>query len=105
MKTHTPTRTFRFLKWLLFMVEIFLLWVLCNTLFLVPGPYKGERGVIIIVAALLAAVAAWGSGRMFGSETAPFSLRKTLSTPPVVICIFVLTVASVVMIVAILANR
>jgi hypothetical protein len=60
MKGDTPTRTFGFFKWLLFAVEIFLLWVLCNTLFLVPGPYKGERGVIIIVTALPAAVVAWG---------------------------------------------
>jgi hypothetical protein len=105
MKSDTPTRTFRFFKWLLFAVEIFLLWVLCNTLFLVPGPYKGERGVIIIVAALLAAVVAWGSGRMFVPENAPSSLPKSLSTPPAVICIFVLAVAAVVMVVAIFANR
>jgi hypothetical protein len=86
-------------------VEIFLLWVLCNTLFLVPGPYKGERGVIIIVTALLAAVVAWGSGRMFGPKNTPSSLGKTLSTPPAVICIFVLAVTAVVMVVAVVANR
>jgi hypothetical protein len=105
MKGDTPTRTFGFFKWLLFAVEIFLLWVLCNTLFLVPGPYKGERGVIIIVTALLAAVVAWGSGRMFGLKNTPSSLGKTLSTPPAVICIFVLAVTAVVMVVAVVANR
>jgi hypothetical protein len=43
MESDTPTVTFRFFKWLLFAVEIFLLWVLCNTLFLVPGPYKANE--------------------------------------------------------------
>jgi hypothetical protein len=105
MESDTPTLTFRFFKWLLFAVEIFLLWVLCNTLFLVPGPYKGERGVIIIVAALLAGIVAWGSGKMFGSQNATPSTGKTLTTPPAVICIFVLVIAAVVMVVAILANR
>ena len=63
MQSDSRTLTFRFFKWLLFAVELFLLWVLCNTLFLVPGPYYGERGVIIIAAALLATVVGWGSGR------------------------------------------
>ena len=102
-----PSRTVRFVKWLSFGVEIFLLWVLCNTLFLVPGPYRGERGIIIVVAAVLAALFSWASGRLFqriSTGGAP-SLSKTFSSPPVVICIFVLVVATVVMTVALLATR
>ena len=101
------TRTVRIFKWLLFGVEIFLLWVLCNTLFLVPGPYRGERGIIIVVAAMLAALVSWTSGRLFqraSTDGAP-SLSKTFSSPPVVICTFVLAVATVVMTVALLASR
>jgi len=105
--TDRPTRTVRVFKWLLFGVELFLLWVLCNTLFLVPGPYRGDRGIIIVVSAVLAALVSWTSGRLFqrtSTDGAP-SLGKTFSSPPVVICIFVLAVATVVMSMAILATR
>jgi hypothetical protein len=105
--TNRPTRAVRVLKWLLFAVELFLFWVLCNTLFLVPGPYRGDRGIIIGVSAVLAALVSWTSGRLFqrtSTDVAP-SLSKTFSSPPVVICIFVLVVAIVVMTVAILATR
>jgi hypothetical protein len=103
--TNRPTRVVRVFKWILFGVEIFLLWVLCNTLFLVPGPYRGDRGIIIVVSAVLAALVSWSSGRLFqrtSTDGAPLS--KTFSSPPVVICIFVLVVATVVMTVAILAT-
>lgn len=105
--TNRPTRAVRVFKWLLFAVELFLLWVLCNTLFLVPGPYRGDRGIIIAVSAVLAALVSWASGRLFQrtSTAVAASLRKTFSSPPVVICIFVLVVATVVMTVAILATR
>jgi len=96
---------FRFLRWVLFVIEIFCLWVLCNTLFLVPGPYRGERGIIIVVAALLAATIAWCSGKMFNASKTPSPTSKTISTPPMAICIFVLVVAAIVMTVAVFANR
>lgn len=104
--TNRPTRAVRVFKWLLFGVELFLLWVLCNTLFLVPGPYRGDRGIIIAVSALLAALVSWTSGRLFQRTSADDgpSLSKTFSSPPVVICIFVLAVATVVMTVALLAT-
>ncbi len=107
LNTHHTTRAFDFFKWLLFGIEIFLLWVLCNTLFLVPGSYIGERGLIIGVSALLSAVVAWTSGRMFQSTSSDgsTSLGKTLSAPPVVICIFVLAVAGLTMAIALLATR
>jgi hypothetical protein len=103
--TARPTRAVRVFKWLLFGVEIFLLWVLCNTLFLVPGPYRGDRGIIIAVSAVLAALVSWTSGRLFQRTDGAPSLSKTFSSPPVVICIFVLAVATIVMTVAILATR
>jgi hypothetical protein len=104
--THRSVRAVLFLKWLMFVVEIFLLWVLCNTLFLVPGPYAGERGLIIAVTAPLAAAVAWTSGRLFQSSSTneSASLGKILSSPPVVICIFVFCVASIVMAVSVLAT-
>jgi len=105
--TNRPTRTVRVFKWLSFGVELFLLWVLCNTLFLVPGSYRGERGIIIVVSAVLAALVSWMSGRLFqrtSTGDSP-SLSKTFSSPPLVICIFVLVVATVVMTVALLATR
>ncbi len=105
--TNRPARTVRVFKWVLFGVELFLLWVLCNTLFLVPGPYRGDRGIIIVVAAVLAALVSWTSGRLFqrtSTDGVP-PLSKTFSSPPVVICIFALAVAAVVMTVTILASR
>jgi hypothetical protein len=102
-----PAHAVRVFKWILFGVELFLLWVLCNTLFLVPGPYRGDRGVIIVVSALLAALVSWTSGRLFQRTSAGSTpaLGKTFSSPPVVICIFVLAVATAVMVVAILATK
>ena len=105
--TSRSTRAVRLFKWLSFGVEIFLLWVLCNTLFLVPGPYRGERGIIIVVSAVLAALVSWASGRLFqrASTRGVPSPSSLFSSPPVVICIFVLAVTTVVMTVALLATR
>ncbi len=101
------THLIRVLKWLLFAVELFILWVLCNTLFLVPGPLVGARGLIILVAAPLAAGVAWASGRMFQilPSDEPVRISSILSSPPVVICIFVLSVATLATTVGILATR
>lgn len=104
--TNHPAGVVHVFKWLLFALELFLLWVLCNTLFLVPGPYRGGRGIIIVSSAVLASLVSWGSGRLFQRASAEVaSVGKTFSSPPVVICIFVLVVATVVMTVAILATR
>lgn len=88
---------YRLFKWPLFGVELFLLWTFCNTLFLFPAPFWGERGVIIAVAAFLASGAAFVSGRMFFTVTDRDSslMRNLMSSPPVVICVFVLSVATV----------
>lgn len=106
VKRQSRRRFLRTLKWLSFGLELFLLWVLCNSLFLVPGPYAGPRGLMIGGAALLSTGAAWISGRMFhGSGNGSVPFRGVLSTPPAVICMFVVCVAATVMAMAVLANR
>ena len=98
-----PERLPRLLKWSSFALELFFLWIFCNTLFLVPGPYFPARILIVGVAALLSAGAAWVSGRTFIKSSA--STRSLISTPPCVICLFVLAVSSLYMGVAVLATR
>ena len=71
------TRASSFFKWLLFGLELFLLWMLFNTIFVVPGWNPGKRIKTAVVLAILSAVAAWASGRMFGGhETKPFVGNK-----------------------------
>ena len=105
--TRTSLRAVVFFKWLLFGAELFLLWVLCNTLFLVPGPYFGFRGGIIAASTILSGSLAWASGRLFlvGSTREPASARRVIASPPAVICILVLSAASIVMIIAVSVHR
>lgn len=106
-RTPHPRSTFGFLRWLLLGVEVFSLWVFCNTLFLVPEPYIGERGLFILISALLSTGCAWASGRMFlpSSSNGSSSLKRTFSTAPVVICIVILGLAAFVFALALLGNR
>jgi len=100
-------RGFKPLKWILFMGELFFLWVLCNTVFLVPGNYTWERIVMIALAALFSGGFAWFSARFFvgGSADEGSSLGRMVSTPPSVIWIFVIVVATICFTVALLATR
>jgi len=64
----TGWRRFRVIKWLMVAVDVCLFFVLLNALFLVPGPYLGERGVIIVMAATLSGIVSWICARMFGAD-------------------------------------
>lgn len=85
---------FVMIRWALLVVEMPLIWVVLNSLFLVPGPYNGSRSVIIVGAAVLAGIVAWASGRMFRAEKEAVKSAKLVHTPPIVICTFVLVVAA-----------
>jgi hypothetical protein len=89
---------FGILKLLLFGAELYLLFVFCNCLFLVPAPFWGERGLYAAVAAILAAGVALLGGRvsLVGSARNASSSRRILTTLPVVVCIVVLALASLV---------
>jgi hypothetical protein len=103
---HFGLRALRALKWLLFGIEVLLVWVLCNTLFLVPIPFGAQQKLIAGAAALLSALAAWASGSI--SQTiATRQIRSApgvLSTPPVAICIFVLSVVAVIKVISVFAG-
>ena len=75
------------LKWSAFAAEIFLLWVLGNTLFLVPSKLTSSYLTIVGMAALFAAASAFLSGKIFisqiGSETPSYA--RLVATPPVLI--------------------
>jgi hypothetical protein len=103
---NVAVRAFRFLKWPLFAIELFLLWMLFNAVFVAPGLHPNERIRMAAVLATLSASTAWASGRLFQgvSSDGRSSRGQIFATPPVVICIFVLSVTAVAMTV-LLANR
>lgn len=49
----------RLIGWILVLVWLYLLFVFLNAAFLLPFPYFGERGLIIIRAAVLLWVVGW----------------------------------------------
>ena len=99
-----PRRVYKFLRWPLLGLEIYSLFVFCNCLFLVPAPYMGVRGLMIAISALLALGSAWASGRMFLSSSldGPSSRTKIFSTPPVIICMVIMSVAAFIFALALL---
>jgi hypothetical protein len=93
-------------KWLLFAMEMVLLWAMCNGLFLVPGPYYGPRGEATAIVGLLAGVSEFVSGRIFQRSSAVDGhspLPGVLTTPPVVAYVFVLLASAVFMLASTLA--
>ena len=106
-RTDPLRRILLYLRWPLLIVEIYILFVFCNTLFLVPAPYRGERGLIIAVSALLSAGLAFAGGWMFviASGKGLPSFRKIFRTVPVVIYVVVLGLATLVFSVALLDSR
>jgi hypothetical protein len=79
------------MKWLMFGVELFLLWIFYNTTLLVPGDYDLLRFIFIAVAAALSLLCAYVSGTRFKSAfSGEYKANwEVISTPPLVIWIFV----------------
>ena len=54
-----PRRAMRLIGWFLVLIWLYLLFVFLNAAFLLPFPYFGERGLIIIGAAALLLIVGW----------------------------------------------
>jgi uncharacterized membrane protein YidH (DUF202 family) len=81
------------MKWLLFAVSLFTLWVSFNALFMLPGRYTAFNFELAGVGIAVGILAAWLSGKRFtDSDPRKRNRGKIMQTPPVVLCIFILVI-------------
>jgi hypothetical protein len=78
--------------WLLFLINLFFLWVAFNALFMLPGRYDTFVVSMAVVSIAIALLVAWASGKLFlsakhGDRDAH---NGVLSTPPMIVCIVML---------------
>jgi len=75
------------MKWILFAVELLLLFATFNALFMVPGPFDWFNVVAACIGISVSAVCAWFSGKRFLSfrrEGRP-SWKDLAGTPPAIV--------------------
>ena len=94
------------MKWVLFAISLFALWVAFNALFMLPGQYSAfnfELAGSGIVAGILLA---WVSSKGFLASE-PKRLRNTaiMKAPPMVLCIFILIVFCAIGVIKFMAYR
>ncbi|MBV8207819.1 MAG: hypothetical protein JO041_13580 [Acidobacteria bacterium] len=81
------------MKWLLFVISLFALWVAFNALYMVPGRYDAFRLEFAGGSITVGILAAWLSGRRFAkSDASKPRTGAILQAPPVVLCIFILAI-------------
>jgi uncharacterized membrane protein YidH (DUF202 family) len=94
------------MKWLLFLLSVFAMWVAFNSLFMLPGHYSAFNfelaGLCIGVGVLLA----WVSGKRF-VDASPKRRRRAavMEAPPMVLCAFILLVFIAIGVVKFMAYR
>lgn len=81
-------------KWILFAMELVLLFFANNTLFMVPERYDWFTGISVGIAITAAAICAWFSSRRFARDLCPgrTRLKNVVMAPPNVIWVFVISV-------------
>lgn len=81
------------MKWILFAISLFALWVAFNALFMAPGRYSAFNFEVAGVGILVGITLAWVSGKRF-ADAEPKRRRSgaILKAPPMVLCIFILFV-------------
>jgi membrane associated rhomboid family serine protease len=94
------------MKWILFAISLFVLWVAFNALFMAPGPYSAFKFEVAGVGIALGVLTAWLSGKRF-ADAEPKRRRSAaiMKAPPVVLCIFILFVFCAIGVVKFMAYR
>jgi len=79
------------MRWLLFVLSLFFLYVATNVLFFLPGKYDWFNFTAAGVSVSFAAVCAWFSSKQFIKATpgASASWKSIMMAPPAVIWLFV----------------
>jgi hypothetical protein len=88
-------RRFYSLRWVFLLLELLCLYFLFNCLFMLPGPYAGTRGVLIVISAVLAILFGFTSAKLFDIDGKPDQANRYFLAPPVVISLFSISVAIV----------
>lgn len=94
------------MKWVLLILEVLTLLFTNNVLFVIPGRYGWSNFVAAVVGALLAAISAWFSGKIFSrhSLTESVEWKEIVKTAPVLVWIAVVSAFCVALLMKIRAN-
>ena len=94
------------MKWVLLTVEVLTLLFTNNVLFMIPGRYGWSNFVAAGAAVLLAAAAAWFSGKIFSRHrlTERVQWKEVVKTAPVLVWIAVVSAFCVALLMRIRAN-
>src|ERR1700677_4665779 len=83
----------RDMKWVLFALSLFALWVSFNALYMLPGRYTAFNFELAGAGITVGILTAWLSGKRFATADEPKRKQRTImQTPPVVLCTFVLVI-------------
>jgi len=81
------------MKWLLFAVSLFALFVSFNALYMLPGRYAAFNFDLAGFGTLIGILTAWLSGKRFADSDRPRRKKRTIiQTPPVALCTFILVI-------------
>lgn len=81
------------MKWLLFAISLFALWVSFNALYMLPGRYSAFNFELAAVGIAVGIAAAWLSGKRFADADQRKRKKGTImQAPPVVLCAFILII-------------
>lgn len=79
------------MKWLLFEVSLFTLWVAFNALFMAPGRYHAFNFEVAGIGIAVRVMTAWLSGKKFvRTEQKTPSGAAIMKAPPMLLCVFIL---------------
>ena len=94
------------MKWPLFVISLFALWVAFDALYMLPGRYTAFNFELAAVGIGVGILTAWLSGRRFAEADSRRRKRGAImQAPPVVACIVVLVVFSAIALLKITASR
>jgi hypothetical protein len=78
------------MKWILFGISVFALWVAFNALFMLPGPYSAFNFDAAAVGMAVGVLMAWLSSKRFVEAQPRRQRTAVLQAPPMIVCLFVL---------------
>jgi membrane associated rhomboid family serine protease len=94
------------MKWLLFAISLFALWVAFNALYMLPGPYTAFNFELAAAGIGVGTLTAWLSGKRFThTERRKRRSSALMKAPPVVLLIFILVIFCAIGILRFLASR
>jgi hypothetical protein len=94
------------MKWILFAISLFALWVAFNALFMAPGRYSAFNFEVAGAGIVIGVLLAWISGKRFLVAEPKRTLEAAImKTPPMVLCMFILFVFCAIGVVKLMAYR